>query len=109
METAAAREAGSTAARAEEKAKAAAHDAQAWFDQSTSAKPVAHRSGIGRYIAPQHLRGVAAAAEAGTDALNASDAALPVAPKVPIPQPETIEPPKKKARAFGGFGNFDGW
>jgi peptidyl-prolyl cis-trans isomerase-like protein 2 len=54
MEAAAARAAAPDGVLDEERNATRATDREAWFNVE-SAKPVAHRPGIGRYIAPQHL------------------------------------------------------
>jgi peptidyl-prolyl cis-trans isomerase-like protein 2 len=110
-----AREADPKAHAAEAAAKASAEDGQAWFNHDAPSKPVAHRDGIGKYIAPQHLAGgegasaagsggaaAAASASASASASARSAAALAAAAAA-------AEPPRKKARAGGGFGNFSSW
>ena len=97
MEEAATRAADPNGASAEEKAQAKATDNEAWFN-TTSAAPKAHRQGVGKYIAPKHLKSGegGASSAAGQPPPPAADA--DAAP----------EPPKKKAKG-GGFGNFDSW
>lgn len=94
MEEARVKEADPAAALAEAKAKTKATDGEAWFNVQAN-RPVAHREGIGKYIAPQHLKQSEAASSAAPSLMQAQSQSEP-------------EPPKKKPRS-GGFGNFDGW
>lgn len=104
MEEARIREADPEAAAAAAKAKEKAKDGEAWFNNQ-AAQPVAHRAGIGKYIAPQHL------GKPGEDAPAApAGTMIAAAPGAGAAGGEAVEePPKKKPRGGGGFGNFDGW
>lgn len=122
MEEAHAKKADPAAAAAEEDAKKAAEDGQAWFNHAES-KPKAHRPGIGKYIAPQLLpAAVPAAAEAAAGPggsgsvggrIGGSSAALGGGVGggafASDDGAAAREPPKKKPKGGGGFGNFDGW
>ncbi|EOD13495.1 hypothetical protein EMIHUDRAFT_557972 [Emiliania huxleyi CCMP1516] len=81
------READPAAAAAEEKAKRAAEDAQAWYNGPVE-RPKQLREGVGKYIAAEHLRYGA-----------------PAAP----PAEGQAAPPKKKLKGSGGFSDFSAW
>ena len=81
------READPAAAAAEEKAKRAAEDAQAWYNGPVE-RPKQLREGVGKYIAAEHLRYGA-----------------PAAP----PAEGQAAPPKKKLKGGGGFSDFSAW
>lgn len=103
MAAAHAKEADPGAALAEEKAKTASIDQEAWFNNSV-ALPTAHRAGIGKYIAPKLLEGGSASAAAVSE--SSSSRVVPVRAEESSSE---HEPPKKKAKGGGGFGDFSGW
>ena len=95
---------------AKERERVASLDGEAWFNRD-SVKPTAHRSGIGKYIAPQHLKSDAKADAGGSaptsSAVGGGGSSSSAAALLAAAEMEP-EPPKKKARG-GGFGNFSGW
>ena len=125
MEAAHAKASNPAAAAAEEKAKTAAQDSEAWFNNSVTL-PTAHRPGIGKYIAPHHVKadvpaaGASASAAAPADGSARAAAAAPAAPAASAVSAALAssaalaaaaaapEPPKKKPKS-GGFGSFSGW
>ena len=112
MAAAQARKADPAAAAAADRAKAAEADAQPWFNHSAS-KPTEHRQGIGKYIAPKLLSAAEAdggGGGAGGTGGGADAVATPaLSGAFADPQHYGAEPPKKKPRGGGGFGNFAGW
>ena len=86
-----------TQAAAEEKAKRAAEDGEAWFNHQVE-KPKPLRAGVGMYIAAEHLKGVGAVAASSQAMADPSS----------LTELQLAEPPKKKPKS-SGFGDFNGW
>ena len=98
-----------TGADAEAKAKAEAEDREAWFNNATLNKPVAHRAGIGKFIAPHHLKQGEPGGASAAGSAAATSSALKSIAAADMSEAAPPEPPKKRARATGGFGSFDSW
>ena len=96
MEAENARAADPTAAAAEEAARVAAEDGQAWYN-GPAVRPTPQREGVGKYIVRQEHAAGASAAQAGAIAGAESDDMPP--------------PPQKRPKPSGGtgFGDFSGW
>mmetsp|Transcript_67208 Transcript_67208/g.133185 ORF Transcript_67208/g.133185 Transcript_67208/m.133185 type:complete len:573 (-) Transcript_67208:221-1939(-) len=112
MQVAAAKAAHPEIAIAEEKARAAEMDGQAWFNNQAAPQLKVQRPGIGKYIASHHLpqeaqMGVAGAAGSAVGAVAASATSAAAFERSAAVAAQ--EPPKKKAKGYGGFGSFDGW
>uniref|UniRef100_A0A7S0NWF3 PPIase cyclophilin-type domain-containing protein n=1 Tax=Calcidiscus leptoporus TaxID=127549 RepID=A0A7S0NWF3_9EUKA len=97
------------AAQAADEAKQMAEDSQAWYNVPT-ARPQAHRSGIGKYI-PQQPWEAAAAASPAAAAASVCESSAACESSTSAAVGEVALPPLKKAKHKGGaaFGDFSGW